>query len=111
MSLNGLDSSEAKGIASALHDPGPTPDGGAVAAGNAHRTPTELAQTTAAGEPSGSGGSGVVDSSYLPVRATSPAQYPAHGQAAPGRRGPRHAGRRPRLTDSAHMDQMPQNRQ
>jgi len=38
-------------------------DGGAVAAGNAHRTPTELAQTTAAGEPSGSSGSGVVDSS------------------------------------------------
>jgi hypothetical protein len=29
-------------------------DGGAVAAGNAHRTPTELAQTTAAGEPSDS---------------------------------------------------------
>jgi hypothetical protein len=29
-------------------------DDGAVAAGNAHRTPTELAQTTAAGEPSGS---------------------------------------------------------
>jgi hypothetical protein len=38
-------------------------DGGAVAAGNAHRTPTELAQTTAAGEPSGSsqpGGGAVV---------------------------------------------------
>ena len=29
-------------------------DDGAVAAGNAHRTPTELAQTTAAGEPTGS---------------------------------------------------------
>jgi hypothetical protein len=29
-------------------------DGGAVAEGNAHRTPTELAQTTSAGEPSDS---------------------------------------------------------
>jgi hypothetical protein len=40
-------------------------DGGAVAAGNAHRTATELAQTTAADEPSGSGGgSPQVDSDH-----------------------------------------------
>jgi hypothetical protein len=38
------------------------PSGGdSVAVANAHRTPSELAQTTAAGEPSGSGGSPQVD--------------------------------------------------
>jgi hypothetical protein len=40
------------------------PDDGGAVVGNAHRTPTEFAQTTAAGEPSGSGGPGVVDSGY-----------------------------------------------
>jgi hypothetical protein len=42
-------------------------DGGAVAAGNAHRTPTELAQATAAGEPSGSGDSSRSVSDAAPV--------------------------------------------
>jgi hypothetical protein len=54
-SVNGIDSA-GPGPYSGAHPGLSQPDGdGAVAAGNAHRTPTELAQTTAAGEPSGSG--------------------------------------------------------
>jgi hypothetical protein len=53
--------------ASASGDSTEPDDGGAVAAGNAHRTPTELAQTTAGGEPSGSGGSAAADSGYASI--------------------------------------------
>jgi hypothetical protein len=54
-SVNGIDSA-GPGPYRGAHPGLSQPDGdGAVAAGNAHRTPTELAQTTAAGEPSGSG--------------------------------------------------------